>query len=84
MSHFPHSFGTAGDGQVTSGLCVLPLNIVNQKFYTLFWIWISMLQFVTCLGLTLRLIIIFSSEMRDFLLTYVYGVKNFNVSNNQL
>ncbi len=38
------SFGKGGDEQRLYGLCVLPLNIVNQKFYTIFWFWLSFLQ----------------------------------------
>ena len=38
------SYGRGGGEEEIYGLCVLPLNIVNQKFYTIFWFWLSVLQ----------------------------------------
>jgi hypothetical protein len=46
--------GTGGVESTFNGLCVLPLNMVNQKFYTLFWVWLSILLVVNAFMITFR------------------------------
>ena len=46
--------GTGGGESTYNGLCVLPLNMVNQKFYTLFWIWLSILLVANAVMITFR------------------------------
>jgi hypothetical protein len=75
-----HSYGTGGGKEKIYGLCVLPLNIINQKFYTIFWIWLSVLLVLSMFAFTMRIILVISAEARDFMLRFVYGIKEFNVS----
>ena len=53
--------------------------MVNQKFFTLFWFWLSVLLIVSLLALGVRIILVLSSEARDFVMRYSYGVKEYNV-----
>ena len=46
--------GSAGAVSSFGGLCVLPLNMVNQKFYTLFWFWLSVLLAANAFMITFR------------------------------
>ncbi|TRY75746.1 hypothetical protein TCAL_11109 [Tigriopus californicus] len=72
------TYGSGGQPQLTSGLCVLPLNIVNQKFYSLYWYWLSALLVVSILALTLRILQITSHDMKKFVIVYFYRIKEFN------
>ena len=47
--HFLSQFGTAGGEKLTPALCVLPNNIVHQKFYLFLWFWLFAITIVTLL-----------------------------------
>ena len=34
-----HKYGPSGTIEIRDGLCVLPLNIINEKIYILLWFW---------------------------------------------
>ena len=34
-----HKFGTSGEVEKHDALCLLPLNIVNEKVYIFLWFW---------------------------------------------
>ena len=42
-----HKFGPSGTVQKFDGLCVLPLNIINEKIYVFLWFWFVILAIVT-------------------------------------
>ena len=42
-----HKFGPSGTVQAFDGLCVLPLNIINEKIYVFLWFWFVTLAFIT-------------------------------------
>ena len=42
-----HKFGPSGTVQGFDGLCVLPLNIINEKIYVFLWFWFVILAFIT-------------------------------------
>ena len=63
-----HSFGPSGTIQKHDSLCVLALNIINEKIYTFLWFWFIILAVVTCLGLAYRLFIVLAPAMRYNLL----------------
>ena len=50
------------------GLCVLPLNIVNEKIYVLMWFWFIILAVISGLSLMYRLAVILGSQVRFYLL----------------
>ena len=42
LEHFQctfHKFGTSGEVEKHDALCLLPLNIVNEKVYIFLWFW---------------------------------------------
>ncbi|CAH1402935.1 unnamed protein product [Nezara viridula] len=51
-----HKFGKSGSIQNFDALCVMSLNIINEKVYTLLWFWFLILLFFTLLGLVWRLL----------------------------
>ena len=38
-----HKFGASGSVQKFDGICVLPLNIINEKIYVFLWFWFVLL-----------------------------------------
>lgn len=51
-----HKFGSGGSVQIHDTLCVMSLNIINEKVYTLLWFWFLILLFLTVLGMLWRLL----------------------------
>ncbi|EFN83093.1 innexin inx7 [Harpegnathos saltator] len=51
-----HKFGPSGTIQKHDALCVMALNIVNEKIYTVLWFWFIVLAVVTGLGLLWRIL----------------------------
>ena len=50
-----HSVGTAAGEQKFNSLCVLSLNIINEKIYILIWFWMFFITSMTGLHLIYRL-----------------------------
>lgn len=50
-----HRFGSSGDVQRYDSLCILPLNIINEKIYIIMWFWFVFLAIVTTIWLIYRL-----------------------------
>ena len=42
-----HKFGPSGTVEKKDGLCVLPLNIINEKIYVFLWLWFIFLAVVS-------------------------------------
>lgn len=51
-----HKFGQSGSIQVHDAICVMSLNIINEKIYTILWFWFLTLFFVTVLGIVWRML----------------------------
>lgn len=51
-----HKYGPSGSIQKHDALCVMALNIVNEKIYTFLWFWFVVLAVITGLGLLWRLL----------------------------
>jgi len=49
-----HTFGPAGSVQTHDALCVLPLNVVNEKIFVVLWFWLVFLAGVGCLAIIYR------------------------------
>ncbi|KAI4501259.1 hypothetical protein M0802_003632 [Mischocyttarus mexicanus] len=49
-------YGSTGTIQTHDALCVMALNIINEKIYIFLWYWFIILSFITLLGLIWRLI----------------------------
>ena len=74
-------FGTSGEVEKHDALCILPLNVVNEKIYIFLWFWFLILGFLTALVLLYRLIIILSPRMRAYLLYIRFRLINREVIN---
>lgn len=65
---FFYKFGASGELERHDSLCILPLNVVNEKIYIFLWFWFIILGFLTFLTLVYRLIIILSPRMRVYIM----------------
>lgn len=59
-----YDFGSSGDVQKHDALCLLPLNIINEKIYIALWFWFLVLALLTLLVIVYRLLAINSEEVR--------------------
>merc|ERR1712228_1048482 len=59
-----HKFGTSGEIEKHDAMCILPLNIVNEKIYIFIWFWFLVLGFLTILVIAYRVLIVFSPRIR--------------------
>ena len=63
-----HKFGTSGNIEKHDALCILPLNIVNEKIYIFIWFWFLLLGVLSALVVVYRFVIVISPRMRAYLL----------------
>ena len=63
-----HKFGASGEVEKHDALCILPLNIVNEKIYIFLWFWFLILGGLSALVVLYRLVIVISPRMRAYLL----------------
>jgi len=59
-----HRYGPSGDVTRHDALCILPLNIVNEKIYIFLWFWFVFLSIITGVILIYRLAIILFPHLR--------------------
>lgn len=52
-----HDFGSSGDVQKVDAMCLLPLNILNEKIFVFLWFWMVKLCCFTSLVLIYRLLL---------------------------
>ncbi|GFU17352.1 innexin inx2 [Nephila pilipes] len=63
-----HKFGSGGSIELIDAMCILPINIINEKIYIFLWFWFILLATLSSLSLVYRLVIIFWPRSR-FLVT---------------
>lgn len=63
-----HKYGASGTIQNLDALCVLPLNVFNEKAYIFFWFWYLLISFMLVGLMIYRLLIIFMPTLRTRLL----------------
>ncbi|CAG2164367.1 unnamed protein product [Oppiella nova] len=63
-----HQYGPSGDVQRHDALCILRLNILNEKMYIFLWFWFLFLAAISGLVVLYRLIIIFVPAFRYLVL----------------
>lgn len=63
-----HMYGKSGELEKHDAICVLPLNVVNEKIYIFLWFWFVILCLLTALVLIFRVVIFSCHRMRIFLL----------------
>lgn len=63
-----HKYGASGSIQQHDSLCILPLNIVNEKTYIFIWFWFFILGIMLIALIIYRALIIFVPVIRPRLL----------------
>ncbi|XP_015795456.1 innexin inx1-like [Tetranychus urticae] len=61
-------YGDSGDISTYDILCMLPLNVVNEKIYLFLWFWYSILLILTVLLILFRLFIVICFSLRPYFL----------------
>jgi hypothetical protein len=61
-------FGPSGTLQYHDSLCVLPINIINEKIYVFLWFWLIILSVVTGLGVLYHLFLMLTPPVRNMML----------------
>jgi len=64
-----HKYGSSGTVEKHDGLCVLAMNIINEKIYIFLWFWFVALSVWTALQVMFRIITVASSQVRWYILT---------------
>ena len=59
-----HKYGPSGTVERHDGLCVLPLNIINEKIYIFLWFWFILIASITGLFLLYRLAVLMGAGIR--------------------
>ncbi|KAF0310466.1 Innexin inx2 [Amphibalanus amphitrite] len=62
------TFGHSGTPQVHDAICVLPLNIVNEKVYIILWFWLVILTAISAMAIVYRFFVVLSPNLRTTLL----------------
>lgn len=63
-----YNYGASGTIQKFDGLCVLPINIVNEKIYVFLWFWFIFLTVISGISLLYRVAVISGPKLREVLL----------------
>ncbi len=61
-----HSHGASGTTQRFDALCILPLNVFNEKVYIYAWFWLIFLSVASALALIYRILVVVSPVFRHF------------------
>lgn len=65
-----HRYGSSGDVQRHDALCILPLNIINEKIYIFLWFWFVFLAVISGVLLAYRIVVLLNGKLRDKVLLY--------------
>lgn len=63
-----HKFGPSGNIENRDALCVLPLNIVNEKLFMFLWFWFCILTILSIYEMFYRIVVLLSKTVRMYLL----------------
>jgi len=61
-------FGPSGSLQTHDSLCVLPVNIINEKIYVFLWFWLLVLLIVTVISLIYHVFLLMAPSIRNMML----------------
>lgn len=68
-----HRYGMGGNIETRSAICILALNMINDKVFVLIWIWFCVLVFIGSLRVVTRSFQLSSSKVRYFLISMKLG-----------
>ncbi|GFQ98785.1 innexin inx2 [Trichonephila clavata] len=63
-----HRYGSSGDVQRHDAMCILPINIINEKIYVGLWFWFIILAVLSALILVYHIIVYLWPQSRFFIL----------------
>lgn len=63
-----YRYGSSGDVQKHDALCLIPLNILNEKIYVFMWFWFVILAVLSGLALVYRTMVFLSPRVRYYLI----------------
>ncbi|XP_063235959.1 innexin shaking-B isoform X1 [Bacillus rossius redtenbacheri] len=63
-----YKYGVSGEVERHDAVCILPLNVVNEKIYVFLWFWFLVLFVLTAGCVAYRAVIILSPRIRVYLL----------------
>lgn len=64
-----HKYGPSGTVENKDGLCVLPLNIINEKIFIFIWFWLVVVAVISGVALLYRLAVLLGPQIRVALIT---------------
>ncbi|CAN7994164.1 unnamed protein product [Ixodes hexagonus] len=67
-------FGPSGNRETLDAICILPLNIVNEKIYIFLWFWFILLGVVSGMVLLFRVIVTACPPVRVYLLNLRFRI----------
>ncbi|GAB6032213.1 hypothetical protein CHUAL_010855 [Chamberlinius hualienensis] len=65
-----NTYGPSGDVQKHDALCVLPINIINEKIYIFLWFWFVFVAVASVLAVVYRLLLLVTPRLRLMLLQF--------------
>ncbi|OTF79187.1 hypothetical protein BLA29_004919, partial [Euroglyphus maynei] len=67
--YISHLFWKIWEKSKTDHLCMLPLNILNEKMYVVFWFWLYLVAIFSALSIIRRMVLMVFADVRFFLLS---------------
>lgn len=61
-------YGPTGTIQTHDAICILPINIINEKIYVLLWFWLLLVAMLTVLSLAYNTVILLFPSIRNMML----------------
>lgn len=69
-----NKYGPSGTMETRDGLCILPINVINEKIYIFLWFWLLLLSAMSFAALIMRILNTFSRRFRYFTFISKYGI----------
>ena len=70
-----YRFGLAGGENAHNPICVLPLNMINQKYFSFLYVWMGLLVVLTLGIITFRVLMVILPDFRTIVLKSFYGIQ---------